>query len=118
MDNQFLRLMKDKVQLQVFDHLSTDGYGARVYQTATTCYARVESHVQLAKDPQHKDVVSTVTVFLPMTDIAGNAINVGVADKITLPSTYGVTGTHLTPPIIWVERHNDDKGPMYWRVLI
>jgi hypothetical protein len=115
LDKQFLKLMPDKVVVSHWSATSTDGYGVRTYATSSTFYCRIEQHVQVVKGAQDRDVVSNTTLYMPTVDINGTTATVGISDKVTLPATYG---TRLTPPIIWVERHNDGSGPMYQRVYV
>jgi hypothetical protein len=118
LDSQFLALMPDRVQIQHFTSMSTDGYGVRTYGTASTFQCRIEQHVQLMKDTQHKDVVSTTRIYMPTTTLNGTTHFVSVSDRVVLNSTYDETGIHLSPPIIWVERQNDDKGAHHQVVWI
>jgi hypothetical protein len=115
LDKQFLKLMPDRVVVSHWSATSTDGYGVRTYATASTFQCRIEQKVQIVKGPQDRDTVSMTTIYTPTVDVNGTAATIGISDKVTLPSTYG---TRLTPPIIWVERHNDATGPMYQKVYV
>lgn len=115
LDRQFIKLMTDRIVVDHFTASSTDGYNVRTYSTSSTYYARIEQRVQLVKDSTSRDSVSTVTIYTPTTDRDGTTVSIGLSDQLTLPAGYS---GRRNPPILWVERHNDDRGPMYQKVYV
>jgi len=114
LDKQFLTPMIHEIVVQHASTSGTDAYGKRTYNSATTFQARIEFKRKTVKDAQQRDVISQSTIFTPMYDVNGTAATIGNSDKVTLPSPFRPP----SPPIISVEPHYDDKGPLHIEVYI
>lgn len=115
---EFLSMMPDRITVEPYVSMSTDGYAVRTYGAAKTFAARVEPYGKLTKDSQHKDVVSNTRIFMPATDTAGTTYILNIADRVTMPAAYTATGIHANPPIISVQPVNDEDGLHHQEVLV
>lgn len=109
---EFDQLLNVSVTLEAF--ASTDGAGSSSYGAAKTVSARVEQTARKVVNREGREVVSSTAVYLKPTDSVGAAVTVGPNDRITLPAGYAPQA----PPIINVERHNDEAGLHHWEVLL
>lgn len=118
-ETQFLDFMPQTVSLRKFSALSTDGMGARTSATTYSVRARVEQNRRLVRDASGREVVSTTQVYLaPYDNSTGQtAIVVDVSDRIVLPSGFLVAGSSA-PPIMSVERQQDDAGDHHIAVMV
>lgn len=96
--------------------VSKDGYGSSTYNTANpkTAKVRIEQVRRIVRDANGKEVVSNTMIFVKPTFTDGSAVNIGISDRVTLPAGY----TPAQPPIINVERHNDQDGLHHFEVLL
>lgn len=79
---------------------SQDSYGEAAYGSNTNYPAKIDGRQRVIRDVQGRLVNASYTV------IFGQYVDVGVKDKITLPSGY----TPQTPPILQVAKHTDMDG--------
>lgn len=108
-DRDFLEFMDDTITVEALTTaLSTDGYAVRSYGAASSMKARIEQKRRLVKDAAGREIVSNTTVYVPPYDSSTSQTTVAISasDRITLSTGY----VPRTPPIIYVERHNDDDG--------
>ena len=113
-DRDLLDLMPSTISVNALSTYSTDGYGVRTYSTTTVSVrAHIEFKRQLVKDLTGRDVMSTTMVYTPPYDTSTGqtAVTINASDKITLPTAYTMASTvAATPPIINVERLDDESG--------
>ena len=93
---------------------NSDGYGGKSYGSGRSIRCRIEQRSKLTRDAQGKEVVSNTTLLLKPVAEDGTTIVVGPSDRFTLPAGY----TPQQPPIISVERHNDEGSLHHWAVLL
>jgi len=95
-------------------HASQTVYGAQTFSTAAlTILARIEHDTRLVRDQTGREVVSNTALFLKPTSSTGTTYGpVTIKDSITLPSGYDPTA----PPLITVQRINDEEGFYFWQV--
>lgn len=120
-DAEFLSMFPQTVTWTPISGLSTDGYGVMTYSTSgtKTLQARIEQKRRLVRDAVGREVVSSTTVFVPPYDnsTGQTAVVISVSDRITLPSGFLSAGSS-TPPIIAVEREQDDVGDHHFAVYM
>ena len=116
-ESEFAEFMPNTVTLEPFSTLSTDGRGSRTYGTSVSFKARIEQRRRLVRDNQGREVMSQTTVYVPPTTTAGAAVTVNVSDRLTLPSGFLVAGSSQ-PPMIWVERQQDETGNHHYAMYL
>ena len=95
----WLDLMADTVTIDAW--VSQSSSGVPSYAGAPVSYpAYIEVKNRLIIDAQGREIIARGRVFL------GATANIGVKDKLTLPSGY----VPLSPPILAVNQANDELG--------
>lgn len=117
-DRQFLDMMPQTVTVTAFSALSSDGLGAQSYSSGRSVRARIEQKRKLVRDAGGREVTSETTVYTPPYDTASTAaLVINPMDQLTLPSGFLVAGSSA-PPIINVERGQDENAEYGFAVYL
>lgn len=90
------------------------GGGARALATAKNVSCRIEQATKRVRDAQGREVVSQTRLFARPACDDGTAFTPGLEDELTLPAAYAPR----TPPIIRVDRVNDEDGVHHWELYL
>lgn len=103
-------LMKDSIGWEARTGMSASQ--APTYAASKTALGRIEQHTRLVRDAQGREVASNTRLFLRPRLSDGTAFTPKVGDRFTLPAGYDPQ----QPPVISVQRENDEVGLHHWVV--
>ena len=117
-EREFLDMFPQTVTWEPFSSYSTDGYGTRTFSTGRSVRARVQQKRTTVRDQQGRETVSNTRVFLsPFVSGTTTAVTIGPFDRLTLPAGFLSVGSSA-PPIITVDRSQDDVGDHHFAVYL
>lgn len=96
---------------------ASDAWGVHALSTAArvSVQCRIEQNTRKVIDLDGNEILSRTTLFMKPTTTSSGAFEVHHQDRITLPST---AFNPQTPPIIVIERAEDDEGLHHWEVAL
>jgi hypothetical protein len=101
-------LMAEIVTLEAPAALS--GAASASYAAGKPWKARIEHRQKRVYNREGQEVTSSTQVYMPPQPIDGSPVAPTIDFRVTLPAGYAPT----QPPILSVERHNDDQGLHHW----
>ena len=119
LDPQFLDFMPYTLTIQPVTGLSTDGYGARKFGTSYSWQCRIEQDSKLYVTKDGREARCNAILYGPPYDASTGrtTIVINQTDQITMPTGLLIAGSSR-PPIVNVSQHADDRGTMYFEVIL
>lgn len=111
-DGTFDDLMADSVAWR-----AASGYGAggsRTLDSAKTVLCRIEQGTRRVRDAHGREVVSQTLLFARPACTDGSAFTPSLDDELSLPAEY----SPRKPPILRLDRINDEDGVHHWEIYL
>lgn len=109
-ESSYESFMPDTVTLEPPTALSGAGSTSYAGAGGKPWKARIQQRQKRVYNREGQEVTSATQVFLPPKPIDGTSVVPTIDFRLTLPAGYAPQ----QPPIISVERHNDNQGLHHW----